>query len=77
MTDNLRLHWFAFSFHHVTETQILHASTYEGFVERYPLMGRRMLAKAKENASVGPNAVLLAVSYLGCGTIEEFTGVPT
>lgn len=66
-------HMYAFSFFENFMGQGQYASVYCG----YPQQGVRLacIAQAKQMANVTPNATLLACSYLGHMTPDEFGAV--
>lgn len=68
----MKLHYYCFTFYDVIGSETAHASTYIGF--QTPQVGLKDIAKAKISATVSAGATLLACSYLGHMTSEEFRG---
>lgn len=71
----MELYWYAFSFSHLSATRRQIASCYVGYASKRVTLAN--IAKAKVTAKVPPDAVLMACSYLGRMTTEEFTGKET
>ena len=69
------LHWYCFSYigHGIDDGLTINVSTYTGYFKKN--VTNAMILKNKEYAGVTHTAVLIAVSYLGYMTREEFEGV--
>lgn len=63
-------HYYLFSFYESTTEHARHVSVSFGVPN--PRVTQAALNKARQGANVGPNSVLLSVSYLGYMTQEEF-----
>lgn len=72
--SDVKMHWFAFSFRWLSPTGEKVANTYEGFDNQSVLINKPIIESARVNSGMPDNAVLVAVCYLGRGTIAEFKG---
>lgn len=72
-----KLHWFLFSFRYISTTNENVWCCYRGFEVKEPLITKATILGIKNEWDMPSNSVLIAVSYLGRGTREEFDNEPT
>lgn len=67
---SVKLHWYCFTFYDVRGPEVSHATAYFGFERQTVTLPQ--IEEAKAGARVSQDATMLACSYLGYMTGDEF-----